>query len=148
MGAAEDLSPTAQRLARGICRALSALGYGALTEFTLANGRRVDVIAVSGGGDIVIVEIKTSTADFLADRKWTEYLEYCDAFYFAVPTSFPVALVPNDCGLMVADDYGAEILRQAPARILNGNRRRAQILRLAVSAMQRLTRALDPDSGR
>ena len=107
MTLAENDTPNAQRLARGICRALSALGYGALTEFPLNNGRRVDVIAVSGGGDIVIVEIKTSTADFRADRKWSEYLDYCDAFYFAVPASFPVALLPEDCGLIIADDYGA-----------------------------------------
>jgi hypothetical protein len=145
MTLAENDTPNAQRLARGICRALSALGYGALTEFPLNNGRRVDVIAVSGGGDIVIVEIKTSTADFRADRKWSEYLDYCDAFYFAVPASFPVALLPEDCGLIIADDYGAEILRQAPARILNGSRRRAQTLRLAVAAMQRLARVLDPE---
>ena len=135
----------AQRLARGVCRALTALGYGALTEFPLNNGRRVDIIAVSGGGDIVIVEIKSSTADFRSDKKWTEYLDYCDAFYFAVAADFPIALLPEDCGLIVADDYGAEILRQAPARSLNGSRRRAQTLRLAVAAMQRLARFLDPD---
>ncbi|MGH6933087.1 MAG: MmcB family DNA repair protein [Dongiaceae bacterium] len=147
MSAIEGETPSAQRLARGVCRALSALGYGALTEFPLNNGRRADVIAVSAGGHIVIVEVKTSTADYRSDRKWTEYLDCCDAFYFAVPTSFPVALLPEDCGLFVADDYGAEMLRQAPARALNGSRRRAQTLRLAVAAMQRLTRLLDPDPG-
>ena len=138
---------TAQRLARGVCRALGALGYAALTEFPLNSGRRVDVIAVNGAGDTVIVEIKTSTADYRADRKWSEYLEFCDAFYFAVPAAFPLALLPTDCGLMVADDYGAEILRRPTAQPMNGSRCRAQTLRLALAAMQRLGRLVDPESG-
>jgi hypothetical protein len=136
---------SAQRLARGICRALSAGGYGTLCEFPLNNGRRVDVIGVNSSGETLIVEIKTSVADYRADRKWTEYLEFCDAFYFAVPAGFPLALLPGDCGLMVADDYDAEILRPAPAQAMNGSRRRAQTLRLALAALQRLGRLLDPD---
>jgi hypothetical protein len=138
---------SAQRLARGVCRALGALGYAALTEFPLNSGRRVDVIAVNGAGETVIVEIKTSTADYRTDRKWNEYLEFCDAFYFAVPSAFPIALLPADCGLMVADDYGAEVLRRPAAQPMNGSRRRAQTLRLAVAAMQRLGRLVDPESG-
>jgi hypothetical protein len=138
---------SAQRLARGVCRALGALGYAALTEFPLNSGRRVDVIAVNGAGETVIVEIKTSTADYRTDRKWNEYLEFCDAFYFAVPPAFPIALLPADCGLMVADDYGAEVLRHPAAQPMNGSRRRAQTLRLAVAAMQRLGRLVDPESG-
>ena len=138
---------TAQRLARGVCRALGALGYAALTEFPLNSGRRVDVIAVNGAGETVIVEIKTSTADYRSDRKWTEYLEFCDAFYFAVPSAFPIALLPSECGLLIADDYGAEILRRPAAQPMNGSRRRAQTLRLAVAAMQRLGRLIDPESG-
>jgi hypothetical protein len=138
---------TAQRLTRGVCRALGALGYAALTEFPLNSGRRADVIAVNGAGETVIVEIKTSTADYRADRKWNEYLEFCDAFYFAVPVAFPLALLPADCGLMIADDYGAEILRRPAAQPMNGSRRRAQTLRLALAAMQRLGRVIDPESG-
>ena len=138
---------TAQRLSRGVCRALSALAYAALTEFPLSSGRRVDVIAVNGAGETVIVEIKTSTADYRYDRKWNEYLEFCDAFYFAVPSAFPLTLLPADCGLLIADDYGAEILRRPAAQPMNGSRRRAQTLRLAIAAMQRLGRLIDPESG-
>jgi hypothetical protein len=138
---------TAGRLARGVCRGLGALGYAALREFTLPNGRRVDVIAVNGAGETAIVEIKTSAADYRGDRKWREYLEFCDRFYFAVGSRFPLALLPADCGLIVADDYGAEILRPAAARPLASSRRRAQTLRLALTAMQRLERLLDPEGG-
>ena len=138
---------TAQRLARGVCRALGALGYAVLTEFPLNSGRRVDVIAINGAGETVIVEVKTSPADYRTDRKWSEYLEFCDAFFFAVPAAFPLALLPADCGLMVADDYGAEILRRPAVQPMNGSRRRAQTLRVAIAAMQRLGRLIDPECG-
>src|SRR5262245_27855549 len=138
---------SARRLSRGVCRALSAFGYATLTEFPLGNGRRADVIAVNGAGETIIVEVKTCTADYRADRKWSAYREFCDAFYFAVPAGFPLALLPPDSGLMVADDYGAEILRRAELQPMNGSRRRAQTLRLAVAAMQRLGRMTDPEAG-
>ena len=147
MAIVEQARITAQRLSRGVCRSLGALGYATLTEFPLNSGRRVDVIAVNGAGETVIVEVKTSTADYRSDRKWNEYLEFCDAFYFAVPSAFPTALLPSECGLLIADDYGAEILRRPAAQPMNGSRRRAQTLRLALAAMQRLGRLVDPESG-
>jgi hypothetical protein len=135
----------ARRLARGIARSLSARGFATLTEFFLLNGRRVDVIAVNSSGQTIIVEIKSSVADYRSDQKWAEYLEFCDVFYFAVPLNFPREILPEDCGLMVADDYGAEIIREAPAAIHGLRRRRAQTLRLALTAMQRLGRMTDPE---
>src|SRR5215475_4374360 len=147
MTIADDDRLTAPRLARGVCRALSTLGYAALTEFPLNSGRRVDVIAINGVGETVIVEIKTSPADYRTDRKWSEYLEFCDAFFFAVPPAFPLALLPPDCGLLIADDYGAEILRRPAVQPMNGSRRRAQTLRVAFAAMLRLGRLIDPESG-
>ncbi|WP_119461604.1 MmcB family DNA repair protein [Rhodospirillaceae bacterium SYSU D60014] len=141
---ADDTRFAAVRLARGVCRALAERGYSVLTEFPLRTGRRVDVIGVDARGGTVIVEIKTSVADFRSDRKWQDYLEFCDLFYFAVPATFPRDLLPTDCGLIVADDYGAEILRQAPVLAMNGSRRRAQILKIARTASQRLQRLIDP----
>lgn len=135
---------SAELIARGVCRAVEDLGYAAMTEFPLGNGRRVDVIALNGGGETLIVEVKSCAADFRADRKWMEYLPYCDLFYFAVPAAFPRELLPQDCGLMVADGYGAEILRPSPRLGMNGSRRRALTLRLALTASQRLRRAIDP----
>ena len=136
-------------LSRGVARAFHEFGYASLTEFTLRSGRRVDVIAVDPGGTIAIVEIKSSVEDFRADRKWHEYLDFCDQFFFAVPAEFPHGILPEDCGLLVADAYGAEVLREAPLYKLNAARRRAQILRFAQAAAQRLARFTDPDgSGR
>jgi hypothetical protein len=135
---------TALRLARGVCRALAAHGFGAITEFPLRSGRRVDVIAINDKGETVIVEIKTSVEDFRADQKWPEYRDFCDSFYFAVPRVFPCELVPRECGLMIADEYGAVIVRAAPPAAMNGSRRRAQTARLAMLASLRLQRLLDP----
>jgi hypothetical protein len=133
----------ASRLARGVCRALVELGYGVLTEFPLRSGRRADVIGINDRGDTLIVEIKSSVEDFRADQKWGGYLEFCDGFFFAVPAGFPQELIPESCGLMIADDYGAVILRPGPTAPMSGSRRRAQTARLAVIASLRLHRLLD-----
>ena len=134
------------RLARGVCRMLAGLGYGALTELTLVGGRRADVIGVNGSGEVAIVEVKTSEADFRADRKWREYLPFCDGFYFAVPEGFPRSLIPVSSGLIVADAYQGIVLRPSPALpAMGGARRRALLLRFAMAASIRLQRLLDPE---
>ena len=131
-------------LARGVCRALLQHGCSVLTEVTLANGRRADVMALAGDGEIAIVEVKSSIEDFRADRKWIEYREFCDALYFAVPDGFPTELIPLECGLIGADAFTAEILRPAPVLRLAPARRKAMTLRFAQLAAQRLQRLTDP----
>jgi len=134
-------------LARGVCRALVQYGWAVLTEVTLANGRRADVLALASNGDIAIIEVKSSIEDFRADRKWSEYREFCDALYFAVPDGFPTELIPAECGLIAADAFAAEILRVAPIIRLAPARRKAMTLRFAQLAAQRLQRQLDPGLG-
>jgi hypothetical protein len=134
----------AQRLCRGVCRLFEDLGYAALTEFPLANGRRVDVIALDGAGGTAIIEIKSSVTDFRTDRKWQEYLEFCDRFYFAVGPEFPQSLLPADVGLIIADDWSGSVIRPSPVFALNGSRRKAQTLRIALTAAFRLRRVSDP----
>jgi hypothetical protein len=134
-------------LARGVCRALAQLGYASLLEFPLANGRRADILALGRGGDLIIVEIKSSVADFRADRKWTEYRDFADRFYFAVPNNFPTALIPEDCGLIVADAFAASLIRNGTANALAPGRRRALTLRFALAAAARLRHHLDPQAG-
>jgi hypothetical protein len=134
----------ARALARGLGRMLGEAGQTCLCEFTLRTGRRADVFAMAPNGSFTIVEIKTSVADFRADGKWPEYLDFCDRFYFAVPESFPQQLIPQSCGLIVADAYGAAILRPAEETRLNGARRKSLTLRYAETAGRRLMRLLDP----
>lgn len=134
----------AAELCRGVGRALAQLGYAGLTEFPLASGRRADILALGRSGDSLIVEIKSSIADFRSDRKWPDYQDWCDRLYFAVSPAFPRELIPEECGLIVADAFGATILREAPVRPLNAARRKAVMLRFARIGASRLHRLLDP----
>ena len=129
---------------RGVIRLFRRQGEACLDELTLKTGRRVDVIGVDDDGQVTIVEIKTSVADFRSDGKWPEYLDFCDHFYFAVPEDFPREILPEDCGVMVADAYEALILVPSEARPVNGSRRRALILRFARAAAERLNAYTDP----
>ena len=138
---------TAVLLSRGVCRAFDQLGYATLAEFPLANGRRADVLALSKAGEFVVVEIKSSVADFRADRKWMFYRDYSDRLYFCVANDFPAALIPEECGLIVADGFGAAIIRDAEPAPLAPARRRALTLRFAMLAASRLRRQLDPQPG-
>jgi hypothetical protein len=142
--AAPDGRGTSDRVTRGVCRMLADSGYGTLKEFRLTSGRRVDVMGMNDDGEFVIVEVKISVEDFRGDRKWREYLPYCDRFYFAVPEGFPDRLVPGDCGLIVADGYGGAIRRAAIPMAVNGSRKRRQLVRFALAASARLQRLADP----
>lgn len=135
-------------LACGVCRALDQLGYASLVEFPLANGRRTDVLALGRRGDLIAVEIKSSVADFRADQKWPSYREFADRLYFAVASGFPIALIPEDCGIMVADAFGGSVLREGQTTTLTAGRRRAVTLRFARTAAARLRRSLDPEAMR
>ncbi|NOZ33351.1 MAG: MmcB family DNA repair protein, partial [Alphaproteobacteria bacterium] len=77
-------SPTALKVQRGVMRLLRArFDMCCFAEVGLASGRRADIVGVGPGGEIWIVEIKSSLEDFRIDRKWPEYKEFCDRFYFA-----------------------------------------------------------------
>jgi hypothetical protein len=138
-------SATAAAVQRGVCRLLRALGFATVTELPLASGRRVDVMAMGATGEIWAIEIKSSLADLRADDKWLEYEEFCDRLYFAVPPEMPVEVMPAQCGLIVADRWGAEILRDTEDRRLAAARRKAVTLRFARAAALRLHTISDPN---
>ena len=131
-------SETARAVARGTRRLLRARGLSTVTELVLADGRRADIVGLGPDGLITIVEIKSSIADFRADRKWPFYQGFCDRLFFAIPSTMPVALMPDETGIIVADGYGAEIVREAVAVKLAGPTRRALTLRFAQAAADRL----------
>ncbi|MBO6518458.1 MAG: MmcB family DNA repair protein [Rhodospirillales bacterium] len=134
----------ADDITRGVVRLMNDLGHAPLLEFRLTNKRRVDVAALDRDGRFTVIEVKSSLADFRADGKWQEYLPYCDFFYFAVNPDFPQDRLPDDVGLIVADTYGAAILRPADEFPMNGNRRRTQTLRFARTGASRLAGRDDP----
>jgi len=137
-------SPTALAVCTGVRRLLAGHGFASVTEFTLASGRRADILALGPDGAIWIVEVKSSPADFRADGKWPDYRDFCDRFFFAVSEEFPVEILPPDTGLILADGYGAAIERDAPEHRLAGARRKAVTLRFAHAAATRLHMLVDP----
>jgi len=134
---------TAAEVARGVSRLLLEEGYSPILEFTLPNGRRLDVAAIGPGGEMLGVEIKVALADLRSDSKWPEYLEYCDLFYFAIPPDFPPEHVPQETGLIVADRYGGAVIKEAEAQTLHASRRKAVTVSFARTAAERLSRMLD-----
>lgn len=137
-------SETASAIQRGVCRLLREHQFASLTEFTLASGRRADVIGLNPNGILWIIEIKSSPEDLRADTKWPEYRDYCDRFSFAIPQTMNAALIPQEAGLIVADQWGAEIMRKASEQALHSSRRRAVLIAFAQAAAQRLHGLWDP----
>ena len=135
-------------IARGACRLLGDMGYAAVLEFKLRSRRRVDVIGLDRAGSFIIVEVKSSAADFRSDAKWPEYLEHCDEFFFAVAEDFPHDILPAEHGLIIADRWGGEILRPSPETKINAARRKALTLKFARNAAARLRDLTDPNDQR
>ena len=104
-------------------------------------------LVLSPGGDIWIVEIKSCLLDYQSDGKWTEYRPHCDRLYFAVSPDFPCQVIPDDAGLMLADRYGAHLVREPVEERLAAARRKAMMLCFARAAALRLQLHLDPGCG-
>jgi hypothetical protein len=147
------LAPETRRamaVSRGICRLFARNDVWCLAEMPLRNGRRADLMGIDAKGQIIIVEIKTARGDLLGDAKWPDYLDFCDRFYWGLPPELDRACLegadfrPDCCGVIVADEYDAEIVRPAPSHPLAHARRRAEIERLARTALRRQLVGLDP----
>ena len=140
---ADDLS-RGQLLARGVARHLLERDFASLAEFVPSPGLRVDLMALGPKGEVWIVEGKSSRTDFMSDRKWQGYTLWCDRFFWAVDTDFPVDILPDGTGLILADAHDAEIVHWPDPTPLAAARRRALTLRFARIAARRLLEARDP----
>jgi len=137
-------SETALAVARGTGRLLLSLGFCCVSELPLPSGRRADIVAVDAGGEIWIVEIKSSVADFRADQKWMDYRLHCDRLFFATTLDVPCEIFPPDTGLIVADAFGAEMKCAAPEHRLPAATRKSMLLRFGQTAALRLQALSDP----
>lgn len=133
-----------QLLARGVARHLRRQDFASLEEFVPERGLRTDVYAIGPKGEIWVVECKSSRADYLSDHKWQGYRAYCDRFFWAVDAAFPVELLPEETGLIIADSYDAEIVRMGPEQKLAAARRRKMTLKFARDTARRLQGYRDP----
>lgn len=135
-----------QRLARGVARGLTSLDFVCVAELVPTPGLRVDLMALGPKGEIWVVECKSSRADYMADQKWQGYLPWCDRFFWAVGVDFPLDLLPEGTGLILADGYGAELMRTGLHTPLASARRKAMMLKFARHAARRLHTMHDPDA--
>jgi hypothetical protein len=133
---------------RGVGRLLRTRGFAVVSELPLATGRRADVVGLGPAGDIWIVEIKSSVEDFRVDQKWPDYRLSCDRLFFASHAAVPADIFPADAGFILADQFGAELMREAPEHRLPGATRKAMLVRFAQAAALRLHGLIDPDAGR
>jgi hypothetical protein len=138
-------SATALAVARGTTRLLHSLGLSVVTELPLPSGRRADLVALGGSGDIWIIEIKSSVADFRADQKWMDYRLHCDRLFFATTLEVPCEIFPPDTGLIIADAFGASVVCEAPEHRLHAATRKCMLLAFARAAALRLSALADPE---
>ena len=134
-------SERAMVVRRGVQRLLMQMGAHVLPELCLATGRRADLVALTRTGDVWIIEIKSSIEDFRVDRKWPEYRLHSDRFFFATHPEVPASIFPEECGFILSDGYGAEIMRDAPEHRLAAATRKALMLRMARAGAARLLAA-------
>ena len=132
------------RLARGVARALRAMNFVSVEELVPTPGLRVDLMALGPKGEIWVIECKSGRADYMADHKWQGYLPWCDRFFWAVDADFPTGLLPEATGLILADAYGAEVIRMGPDTPLAPARRKAVVQKFARHAALRLHGMRDP----
>ena len=137
-------SQTALAVARGTARLLHQLGFSCVAELALPSGRRADIVALNPAGDLWIVEIKSSIADFRADQKWVDYRFHCDRLFFATTMEVPCEIFPKDTGLIVADAFGAQVVCEAPEHRLHAATRKSMVLAFARCAALRLQALADP----
>lgn len=137
-------SQTALAVARGTARLLVSVGFCCVSELSLASGRRADLVALGRDGEIWIIEIKSSVADFRADQKWMDYRMHCDRLFFATAAEVPCEIFPVDAGLIVADAFGAEFVRESPQHRLHAATRKSMMLSIARAASLRLQSLIDP----
>jgi hypothetical protein len=137
-------SPTAMAVSRGTQRLLLSLGRSCVAELPLMSGRRADLVALARDGEIWIVEIKSSVEDLRADQKWPDYRMHCDRLFFATAAHVPLEMFPQHAGLILADGYGAEFVREAPEHRLHAATRKSVTLAFARAAAGRLQALYDP----
>lgn len=134
-------SERAMIIRRGVQLLLREMGANVLPELCLADGRRADLVALTRKSEIWIIEIKSSIEDFRVDRKWPDYRLHCDRLFFATHPNVPASIFPEECGFILSDGYGAEMLRDAPEHRLPPHMRKALMLRFARTGAARLLAA-------
>lgn len=123
---------------------MQGLDFVSVEELVPTAGLRVDLMALGPKGEVWVIECKSGRMDYVTDRKWQGYLEWCDRFFWAVDADFPTDLLPDRSGLILADAYDAEIIRMGPLSPLAPARRKMMVQKFARQAALRLQGLRDP----
>lgn len=143
----EGRKSTRKEVADALKRAAAFLffkyGYSCSFELGLESwgSRRADVIGSKISGAIVIIEIKSSVADFRADDKLKTYLKHCDRFYLCFTKKVWLKVkenetlmekLPKRAGVIALQEDGyAKIVRPCKIKEMAPENRLAILARLA-----------------
>jgi hypothetical protein len=111
--------------------------YAVNAEVGVCKGGRLraDLLAVNMRGEVVIVEVKSSYADFKHDKKWYGYVDFCNRLFFAVSEETYAKvfdLIPKGIGIIIVDQYGkAAVKQKATSSVIDEETRLNLVIRLA-----------------
>ena len=124
---------------------LSLKGYKVLSEFALPNKKRVDIIAINSEKKIIIVEVKSNKNGIKNDKKWKNYLNYCNYFYFACNGKLKDLNLSKNIGIIQNTSSNIKIIKKSKYKKLSQNKKNKLIFKIALSATSKFHRLIDPE---
>ena len=124
---------------------LSLKGYKVLSEFALPNKKRVDIIAINLKRKIIIVEVKSNKKSLKYDKKWKNYVNYCNYFYFACNDKLKDFNFSENIGVIQNNSNNIKIIRKSKYKKLSENKKKQLIFKIALSATSKFHRLIDPE---
>ena len=125
-------------------RFLSLKGYKVLSEFALPNKKRVDIIGINLKKEIIIVEVKSNKNGIKLDKKWKNYLNYCNYFYFACNDKLKDFNFSKNIGVIEKNSNDIKITKKSKYKKIPQKRKNTLILKIALSATSKFHRLIDP----
>lgn len=116
-------------------------GFSVSQEIGLNNWgrRRADLLALNLKGEIIICEVKSCREDFTADKKYEQYLPFCNKMYFVISDaskSWMQKHVPHlkklGIGVLALTDSGyCKVRVSAKSRVIDPPTHLSIVIRLA-----------------
>jgi len=120
-------------------------GFKVLSEFALPNKKRVDIIAINSKKKIIIVEVKSDKNGIKNDKKWKNYLNYCNYFYFACNDKLEDFNLSKNIGIIQNKANSTKIIKKSKYKKLQKNKINKLIFKIALSATSKFHRLIDPE---
>ena len=134
-----------RKILQNTMRFLSGKGYRVLSEFALPNKKRVDIIGINLKKEIIIVEVKSNKNGIKLDKKWKNYLSYCNYFYFACSDKLKKFKFSNSVGIILNNCNKIEITKKSKYKKLSEKKKNKLIFKISLSAISKFHRLIDPE---